>query len=227
MQTLISDQRHVMFDGHRVVYRTGGAGSAIVVIRQNRARLDTIQLRHLRESHRVVQVDPLGYAASDRPAGYPAETLPQQVLSVLDHLNVDRFVVWGYSKSGAMSATVARATERATAVVAAAFPFLTHPSQAKLRTGYREPFYQWFWSFDWAQEFARMSVPKLVYFGDIDFGEAGRGLRRTREQLQVAGVDVLEFAGLDHRTCGEDEPMTTQVTPAVADWIHHHLGESW
>lgn len=225
--TVISEQRQVHFDGHRLVYRVGGEGPALVVLRQNRAKLDSIQLRALRNSMRVFQVDPLGYAASDRPPGYPSKTLPDQVLCVLDHHGVDRFVVWGYSKSGAMSAAIARGTARAAGMVAGGFALLNRPSEASMRRGYRESFYQWFFSFDWASELAEMSCPKLVYFGDEDLGEQGRGLRRTGVHLEAAGVDVVEFGGLNHNTCGEDEPMTSRVIPTVVDWIGRRIGEAW
>jgi pimeloyl-ACP methyl ester carboxylesterase len=225
--TVISEQKHVAFDGHRVAYRVAGEGPAIVVLRQNRARLDSIQLRQLRDSYQVFQIDPLGYAASDRPPGYPAQTLPDQVLAVLDHHGVDRFVVWGYSKSGAMSAAVARATPRVAGVVAAAFALLNPPSEANMRRGYREAFYRWFWSFDWAHEFAVMSCPKLVYFGDNDLGEQGRGLRRTRDRLEAAGVDIVELEGLDHKTCGADDPMTTRIIPTVVQWLNRRIGKAW
>ena len=67
MNSLISEQRHVAFDGHRVVYRVAGEGPALVVLRQNRVRLDLIQLRELRGSHQVFQIDP-------RMAGYDGIT---------------------------------------------------------------------------------------------------------------------------------------------------------
>lgn len=175
----------------------------------------------------MFQIDPLGYAASDRPPGYPAESLPDQVLSVLDHHGVDQFVVWGYSKSGAMAAAVARATHRVTGMVAGAFPFLSRPSEAGMRRGWREPFYQWFWSFDWAHEFVAITFPKLVYFGGDDLGVAGRGVRRTRERLEAVGVEVLELEGLDHRTCGDDDRMRDRVLPTVIQWLHDRVGTSW
>ncbi|MBW3589960.1 MAG: alpha/beta hydrolase [Actinobacteria bacterium] len=225
--TMTSEQREVSFNGHCVAYRVAGEGPALVVLRQNRAKLDSIQLRALRDSYQVFQIDPLGYAASDRPAGYPAETLPDQVLSVLDHHGVDRFVCWGYSKSGAMSAAIARATPRAAGMVAGAFGLLNRPSEAMMRRGYREAFYRWFFSFDWTHELAVMACPKLVYFGGDDLGEQGRSLRRTREQLEGTGVDVVEFEGLDHRTIGDDDPMTTRIIPWVDDWVRRRVGMCW
>jgi pimeloyl-ACP methyl ester carboxylesterase len=228
-----SEERHVIFDGHRIAYRMGGEGPAIVFLRQNHARLDSPPLRYLRQSYQVLQIDPLGHARSDRPPRYPAETLPDQVLSVLDHHDVDRFVVWGYSYGGALAAAVARATPRAVGLITAAFALLSPPSQAYMLRREREApdnpgemFYRLFWALDWAPELAAMCCPKLIYFGGEDRGEQGRGLRRTREQLDALGVDIVELAGFDHRTLG-DEDAANEVMCTVVDWLSHRIGPSW
>jgi hypothetical protein len=33
------------------------------------------------------------------------------------------------------------------------------------------------------------------------------------------GVTVMEFSGLDHRTCGAEPALSTRVVPSVIDWL--------
>jgi pimeloyl-ACP methyl ester carboxylesterase len=92
-----------------------------------RRRADLVQARMLSARWRVFQVFPLGYGYSDRVSGYAGEALADQIGVVLDGHEVDRFVVWGYSKGGAMAACIARGTHRAAGLVCGGFSldFLT------------------------------------------------------------------------------------------------------
>lgn len=115
------------------MYRVSGHGPALVLLSLYRRRADLVHARILSDRWRVFQVHPLGYGYSDRVPGYAGEDLAGQVLAVLDHDGVERFVVWGYSKGGAMAACVARATHRAAGLVCGAFSLLDHPTDARLR----------------------------------------------------------------------------------------------
>ena len=68
----------------------------------------------------VIQVEPLGFGASDRPVDHPPIGINDQVLAVADREAVDRFIVWGYSQGGAKTAGIAQATPRVAAVVVGA-----------------------------------------------------------------------------------------------------------
>ena len=89
----------------------------MAVISLYRKRGDMIQAQVLSDRWRVIQIQPLRYGYSQRVAGYAGEVLADQVMAVLDHQRVDRFVVWGYSKGGAMAACIARGTPRTVGLV--------------------------------------------------------------------------------------------------------------
>lgn len=234
---VVTELHDVDFDGHRLAYRVTGRGPALVVLNGYRRRQDLPQLRLLRASWQVFQIDPLGYGYSDRVPGYAGETLTGQVLAVLDCHDVDRFIIWGYSQRAGMAACVGQATPRTAGVVAGGMALLDSPTAAELRRGERvlradhpsRAFWRWWSQFDWAAELAAMHFPMLVYFGGDDLGTQGRRLRRARKRLEACGVDVVEFEGLDHQTCGfdDEESMSDRITPTVVDWVGHRVGQVW
>jgi hypothetical protein len=73
-----------LFGGHRVCYRLADDGPPSVLAKPHRRPKDYIQLRLLSARLLVVQVEPLGFGDSDRPADYPLAGLREQVLSVPD-----------------------------------------------------------------------------------------------------------------------------------------------
>jgi pimeloyl-ACP methyl ester carboxylesterase len=237
MSVSATELSFIDFDGHKLAYRKAGSGPALVVLNGYRRRADMPQLRILRDSWHVFQIDPIGYGYSERIPGYAGEALTEQVLAVLDEHAVERFVIWGYSQRGGMAACVARATSRATAMVSGGIALLRVMTPAEQRRGERalradhpsRPFWRWFMRFDWAAELAAMQCPKLVYFGAEDFGAQGRRLRHDRAQLEAVGVDVIEFEGLDHALCGDGdtEVIRDQILPTVVDWVHRRVGPSW
>lgn len=233
---VVSDSYQIGFDGHRLAYRVAGRGPALVVLNGYRRRQDLPQLRLLRESWQVFQIDPLGYGFSDGVPGYAGEALTRQVLTVLDRHGVDRFVIWGYSQRAGMAACVARATPRTAAIVGGGFALLDTPTAGEQRRLERvlranhpsRAFWQWFTQFDWAAELAAMHCPRLLYFGADDLGKQGRRLRRSRKRLEACGVDVVEFEGLDHQTCsGDDEAGSGRIIPTVVEWVGRRVGPVW
>lgn len=60
-----------------------------------------------------------------------------------------------------------------------------------------------------------MESTKIVYFGSDD----KPSLRRRRQQLIASGVDVLEFAGLDHQTCNSGPEFEERVIPALVELL--------
>jgi hypothetical protein len=83
---------------------------ALAVLNLYRRRQDMTQARALSDTCQVFEVAPLGYGYSDRVPGYVGDRLAEQVLRVLDHHDVDDFVVWGYSAGGAMALCTAQST---------------------------------------------------------------------------------------------------------------------
>lgn len=219
----MTEKRTIVFDGHRLSYRVAGSGPALVVPFLWRHRDDCIQMRTLARSHEVFQIEPIGYGYSDRVPGYAGEAVTAQVLSVLDAHGVDRFALWGHSAAALMSAFVARATPRTTALIMNGVPLIDWPTPALYRQmerrsppGHRDrTFWSWHASFDWGAELAHMDFPKLLYFGTEDH-RACIGAWNTRNQLKRCNVEVLEFPGHDHSSSGSSQ----EVTRAVGDWLY-------
>jgi pimeloyl-ACP methyl ester carboxylesterase len=220
----------VWFAGHRICYRLAGDGPTIVLVKPHRRSKDYLQLRLLSARFRVIQVEPLGFGDSDRPAEYPTAGLHEQVLSVLDCVGVDQFVIWGYSQGAAVAAAVAQATQRAAALVAGGFSLLDRPTDTQLSRMDRQQrvpiapraFWHWYRGFDWVSELAAMRCPRLVYAGADDRTYAP-GLRRTRDQLTGHGVCVVFFEGLDHRTCNDEPALSSKVIPTVVGWLDESM----
>lgn len=222
---------HAQFAGHRIAYHVAGQGPALVLLRNDRYSKVSAELRLLSDRYTVVQVSPLGFGRSDRPRDYPPAGIHEHVLAVLDHEEIDRFAVWGYSQCGAMATVVAQGTTRAAALVTGGFsPINGGPSDAWIARADREQrvpvparaFWHWLRRFDWAAELAAMPCAKLVYVGDED--PMAARIWRTHEALTDRGVTVIEFDGLDHRGCATDPALSTRVVPAVANWLDTRVG---
>jgi pimeloyl-ACP methyl ester carboxylesterase len=222
------------FAGYRIAYRVLGEGPAVVLVKPHRLPKDYDLLTLLSARHQVIQIEPLGFGRSERPADYPPEGIHEQVLAVLDAESVDRFVVWGYSQGGSMAAAVAQATPRVAALIVGAAPLVDRPTDAWMARMDREQrvpvaprtFWHWFKRFDWLAELERMPCPRLVYGGTDDQHHV-RHIRRHGEALTGRGVTVIEFPGLDHDTCLREPALSTQVVPEVTDWLDHNLNAGW
>jgi pimeloyl-ACP methyl ester carboxylesterase len=201
-----------------------------------RRREDLIHLRLLSDKWQVFEIAPLGFGRSDRVSGYAGETLPDQILTVLDHHDVDRFIVWGYSAGGAMAASIARATPRAAGLVCGGYALLSIPTAGAMRQMDRRlpldhpsrTLWTWVTSLDWDEELRSMTCPRLFYWGSDDTSvQMAKRLRRSREQLVELGVDCVEFEGLGHAEAASDEVLSDVVIPAVVDWVTRRFGAAW
>ena len=230
----MSETQYVDFDGHRVAYRVAGEGPALVVLHLYRRREDVIQLRLLTDRWQVFEIAPLGYGRSDLVPGYAGEALPDEILAVLDHHGVDRFIVWGYSAGGAMAACIARGTARTAGLVCGALSIFDFPTDAVMRQMDRRvtpdaasrSLWAWFKQFDWDEELRAMTCPCLFYWGSED-RRMVKGLRRAREQLAEHGVDFVEYPGLGHEVGGDEALLADLVIPDVVAWVARRLGPTW
>ena len=231
---LVSETRSTDFDGHRVAYRVAGTGPALVVLNLYRTRDDMVHLRVLSDRWQVFEVAPLGYGRSERVPGYAGEALPDQICAVLDRHGVDRFIVWGYSKGGAMAACIARGTARAAALVCGAYAILDRPTDGQMRQMDRRlppdhpsrTLWAWVKGFDWDHELQTMACPRLLYWGSEDRRHA-RELRRAQQRLTLQDVDFVEYPGLGHEVGGDEALLAELVFPTVVDWVARRVGPTW
>jgi pimeloyl-ACP methyl ester carboxylesterase len=229
----MSETHHVEFDGHRVAYRVAGDGPAVVVLHLYRRREDRIHLRLFSDRWQVFEVAPLGYGRSDRVPGYSGEALPDQILTVLDHHDVDRFIIWGDSAGGAMAACIARGTPRTAGLVCGSLSLFDFPTDGMMRQMDRRvppddasrSLWPWVKRYDWDEELRAMTCPRLLYWGSED-RQMAKKLRRARKRLTLQDVDFVEFAGLDHGAF-IDEVLADVVFPAVTSWVDQRLGATW
>lgn len=104
-----ADATFAQIDGARVRYTDEGQGPAVVLIHGFASSLETWQdVRPALQGHRVVTLDLKGFGWTDRPEGdYSPTVQGRLVLSLLDHLGIDRASVvahsWGSSVALAMA----------------------------------------------------------------------------------------------------------------------------
>jgi pimeloyl-ACP methyl ester carboxylesterase len=116
------------FAGHVLRYAVAGRGRAVVLPKKDRGAY--IPFERLADRYTMVQIEPLGFGRSERPAGYPAGGVHEQVLAVCDEEGVGDFAVWGFSQGGAMACAIAQATPRARLIVCGGFDVLRGLSDA-------------------------------------------------------------------------------------------------
>lgn len=88
---------------------------------------------------RVVAIDPLGHGRSDTPHdpdAYRIEGVVEDVVAVLDAENIDRTVVWGYSRGGWLGCGLAAAhPQRVQRLVVGGYAMHAHEQEAGLFLG--------------------------------------------------------------------------------------------
>ena len=216
-----TEWRTTRYAGHSLRYALAGSGPVVVLPKKDRH--DYVPFDQLADRFKMVQVEPLGFGRSDRPVSYPAGGLHEQILAVCDVEGITDFAVWGYSQGGAMACAIAQATSRAQVVVCGGFNVLRGLSDgwlARMNQERRIPvasrtFWNWFHAYDWYVELRRLRTPMLTYFGSLD---RQRVSVKDQNILRGLGIDVVEFAGLDHGRCGLGDPGSP-ATATVTDWL--------
>lgn len=110
-----------------VRYSVRGSGPAVLVPLCNFPLLDVPYVDALASHFTVIGASPRGYQQSTRLRNapiYSGEMLAADLLAVCDQLGFDRFAVFGYSLTAAMSAWLSSQTARVAAVIAGGFPLM-------------------------------------------------------------------------------------------------------
>jgi pimeloyl-ACP methyl ester carboxylesterase len=210
----------VNFAGYGLRYAAAGSGPAVILPKKDRGSY--VPFEQLADRYTMVQIEPLGFGRSERPADYPSAGLYEQILTVCDAEGIGEFAVWGYSQGGAMACAIAQATTRARLLVCGGFHVLRGLSDsfvARMNREQRIPvgsrtFWNYFHRHDWYVELRRLSIPKLIYFGSDD---AQRVPLKDQYVLRGLGVDIVEFPGFNHQDCGLG--TENPATEMVATWL--------
>jgi pimeloyl-ACP methyl ester carboxylesterase len=113
-------------DGLELRYEVrGGSGPALLLPHLNFSWPDYLDLRPFTERFTVITASPRGFATSSRldsDIPYRVADLADDLIAVVQAVGFDRFVVLGYSFTGAFAPWIAQLTGRADAVVSGGFP---------------------------------------------------------------------------------------------------------
>src|SRR5205085_3116511 len=112
-------------NGVRIYYRVIGQGPPLVLQHGFTQTLKRWYLcgyvEMLRQHYRLVLIDPRGHGGSDKPhdpSDYVLSLRVADVLAVLDDLNIQKTIFWGYSTGGRVAFGLARAApERVSALI--------------------------------------------------------------------------------------------------------------
>jgi pimeloyl-ACP methyl ester carboxylesterase len=112
-------------DRATLAYTVSGSGPGLLVPWCNFDWNDTTYVDTLAASFTVVVAAPRGYAKSTwlDDGSYHAAQLFEDLLAVCDAVGLDRFSLFGYSLTAAVSVRLAAASDRVDAVVAGGFPW--------------------------------------------------------------------------------------------------------
>ncbi len=123
--------------GFRIHYTVDGEGPPLMLVAQTLGAaqhwLDAGYVAALAPSWRVINVDPLGHGNSDTPHdpdAYEAAGVTEDLVAVLDAEGVDRATVWGYSRGGWLTCSLAAAhPERVDRIVVGGYAMHAHEEE--------------------------------------------------------------------------------------------------
>jgi pimeloyl-ACP methyl ester carboxylesterase len=205
--------RSAVFGDHRLAYDVTGDGRMPTVVlvpgaMMHRGRWHALgYVDRLARRYRVVAMDPLGHGTSDKPAvpaAYDLVSCAEHVVAVLDDLGVDRAAAWGYSRGGAIVATlVGHRPNRLWAAVTGGFGFReTPPWSDDMIDALDAGDWDAFW------KLSGMALPDHVrqYMTELNdpraLAAAFRGARSAKVVPAASRVPVLMYNG-----DGEDEAV--------------------
>jgi pimeloyl-ACP methyl ester carboxylesterase len=199
-------------------------------------------LNRLTDRYRVLRVDypSIGGSHDIAPDALTADRVCADLLAVASAAGFDQFVYWGYSWGAAVGLQLAARTDRLSALVLGGWPPLDapyadilqatqlkqadpEPSSMKVlrsKAQYRqwETYYRSMLHWPEAASVARISVPKMLYFGaEGDLVEAGIPIRiasiirQQRANLQQQGWCVHEVEGQGHGVCMQADLVVPPV----------------
>lgn len=220
----------------------GGPGPALLLPQLNFAWPDYLDLRPFTERFTVITASPRGFAKSgrlDTDAAYRVDDLAADLIAVVQAAGFDRFLVLGYSFTGAFAPWLAQLTGKADAVVSGGFPiagdysYLYPEIERQSEAAKSDPaawarvdatfdnraalaFYRELSALPPDSLISDLPCPLFAFWGDEDEEMGPGGTEQLASGLDRHGLEHVSFAGYDH------EGMLTHLNdavPGVLSWL--------
>ncbi len=212
-------------DGLELRYEVlGGSGPALLLPHLNFSWPEYLDLSPLTERFTVITASPRGFATSSRlDAGIPyrVSDLADDLIAVLQAVGFERFVILGYSFTGAFAPWVAQLTGRADAVVSGGFPiagdyaYLYPEIQRQSEAAKSDPsawarveatfdnraalaFYRELSELPADSLVRELPCPLFAFWGEQDEEMGLGGTERLASGLDRHGLPHVSFPGHDH-----------------------------
>jgi len=230
-------------DGLELRYEVlGGSGPALLLPHLNFSWADYLDLSPFTERFTVITASPRGFAESSRldaDIPYRVSDLAADLVAVVQEVGFGRFVVVGYSFTGAFAPWLAQLTGKVDAVVSGGFPiagdyaYLYPEIQRQSEAAKADPaawarvdaafdnraalaFYRELSALPADSLVSDLPCPLLAFWGDQDEEMGPGGTEQLASGLDRHGLQHISFPGHDH------EGMLTHLNaaaPGVLAWL--------
>jgi pimeloyl-ACP methyl ester carboxylesterase len=233
MATLVRDGMDLRYEVR------GGTGPALLLPRLNFSWPDVLDLGPFVERFTVITASPRGFATSSRldaDMPYRVRDMAADLMAVLEEVGFDRFVVLGYSFTGAFAPWIAQLTGKADAVVSGGFPiagdyaYLYPEIKRQSEAAKSDPaawarvdatfdnraalaFYRELSELPADSLITDLGCPLFAFWGDQDEEMGPGGTEQLASGLDHRGLQHVSFPGRDH------EGMLTHIDDAVPDVV--------
>ena len=236
MATLVRDSLELRYEV------LGGSGPALLLPHLNFSWPDYLDLGPFTERFTVITASPRGFATSTRlDAAFPyrVSDMADDLIAVVEAVGFDRFVVLGYSFTGAFAPWVAQLTGKADAVVSGGFPivgdyaFLYPEIEAQSEAAKADPaawarvdahfdnraglaFYRELSELPADSLVRDLPCPLFAFWGDEDEEMGPGGTAQLASGLDAHGLQHVSFPGHDHDGMLDH---LNDAAPAVLAWL--------
>jgi pimeloyl-ACP methyl ester carboxylesterase len=230
-------------DGLELRYEVlGGSGPALLLPHLNFSWPDYLDLSPFTERYTVITASPRGFAKSSRldtDIPYRVTDLAADLVAVVEEVGFDRFVVVGYSFTGAFAPWLAQLTGKAEAVVSGGFPiagdyaYLYPEIQRQSEAAKADPaawarvdatfdnraalaFYRELSDLPADSLISDLPCPLLAFWGDQDEEMGPGGTEQLAAALDRHGLEHVSFPGHDHESLLTN---LNEAAPGVLAWL--------
>lgn len=223
-------------DGVELRYQVlGGSGPALLLPHLNFSWPDYLDLDPFTERFTVITASPRGFANSSRldaGAPYRVRDFADDLVAVVEEVGFDRFIVLGYSFTGAFAPWIAQLTGKADAVVSGGFPivgdyaYLYPEIHRQSEAAKSDPaawarveaafdnraalaFYRELSDLPADSLVTELPCPLFAFWGDQDEEMGPGGTEQLAAGLDRYGLQHVSFPGFDH------DGMLTHLDDAV------------